>query len=89
MLSVNQVHGLIARTYVSNIGETRCRNRAPYGYRNVRKNGRSVVEICPETGPKVRRVFQLFAYENLTLDSLIERLEREGLTYKPSAPKFA
>lgn len=64
-------------------------SRAPYGYRNVRKNGRSIVEVCSETGPKVRRIFQLFAYENLTLDSLIERLEREGMTYRSTLPKFA
>ena len=64
-------------------------SRAPYGYRNVRKNGRSIVEVCSETGPKVRRIFQLFAYENLTLDSLIERLECEGMTYRSTLPKFA
>lgn len=64
-------------------------SRAPYGYLNIRKEGRSIVEICPETAPKVRRIFHLFAYENLTLDALIERLEKEGMTYKPSVPKFA
>ena len=55
----------------------------------MRKEGRSIVEICPDAGPKVRRVFHLFAYENLTLDSLIERLEREGLAYRPNCAKFA
>lgn len=30
-------------------------NKAPYGYRNVRKDGHSVVEICPDAGPKVDR----------------------------------
>ena len=64
-------------------------SRAPYGYLNIRKEGRSIVEVCPETAPKVRRIFHLFAYENLTLDALIERLEKEGMTYKSSAPKFA
>ena len=33
----------------------------PYGYRNVRKDGRGVVEVDPEDGPKVSRVFRLFA----------------------------
>lgn len=64
-------------------------SKAPYGYRNLRQEGRSIVEICPDAGPKVRRVFHLFAYENLTLDSLIERLEREGITYRPTCAKFA
>ena len=44
--------------------------KAPYGYRNVRKNGRGIVEIDTDAGPHVRRIFELFAYHNLTLDSL-------------------
>ena len=34
---------------------------APYGDRNVRRDGRGVVEVDPEDGPKVSRVFRLFA----------------------------
>ena len=34
---------------------------APYGYRNVRIDGRSIVEIDPLAAPKVRRIFELFA----------------------------
>lgn len=36
--------------------------KAPYGYRNIQKNGRGIVEIDPEAGPHVRRIFELFAY---------------------------
>ena len=62
--------------------------KAPYGYRNLRKNGRGIVEIDPVTGPNVRRIFELFADHNLTLDSLASRLEGEGRCFRESSPKF-
>ena len=36
--------------------------QAPYGYRNVRVDGRGVVEIDPKHAPKVRRIFDWYAY---------------------------
>ncbi|MBX9787484.1 MAG: recombinase family protein [Pirellulales bacterium] len=62
--------------------------RAPYGYRNVRKNGRGIIEVDSETAANVKRCFHLYAYENLTLDGVIERMAEEGRPYRPSAPKF-
>lgn len=62
--------------------------KAPYGYRNVRVDGRSLVEIDPVNGPKVRRIFELYAYHHHTLDSLVEAINREGMTYTPSMPRF-
>ena len=35
---------------------------APYGYRNVRKDGRGVIEIDPEAAANVNRIFHLYAY---------------------------
>jgi hypothetical protein len=61
---------------------------APYGYRNVRREGRGQVEVHPENGPKIRRLFLLFAYHGLTLDALVERLKAEGIVYRPSTPIF-
>ncbi len=62
--------------------------KAPYGYKNVRKNGRGIVEIDPESGPHVRRIFELFAYHNLTLDSLSAKLDEENRRFRESFPKF-
>lgn len=62
--------------------------KAPYGYHNVRVDGRSLVEVDPVNGPKVRRIFELYAYHHHTLDSLVEAINREGMTYTPSMPKF-
>ncbi len=64
-------------------------SRAPFGYRNVRRNRRSVVEIHPENGPKVQSIFRLFAYHGLSVETLVERLYEEGIFYSPSRPKFS
>jgi DNA invertase Pin-like site-specific DNA recombinase len=63
-------------------------NRGPYGYRNVRTEGRSMVELDPLPAANVRRLFHLFAYEPLTLDRLAERLHTEGLMFRPSMSRF-
>lgn len=64
-------------------------SRAPYGYRNVRKHGRSIVEIHPENGPKIQRIFQLFAYHCLSVENLSRRLFEEGIFCSPSKPRFS
>jgi len=61
---------------------------APYGYLNVRIEGRGLVDVSPENGPKIQRVFHLYAYENHTLDSLIGKLAAEGIFYLPSMPRW-
>lgn len=59
-----------------------------YGYRFVRVNGRSIVEHDPIQAPKVRRIFELFAFKPLTIDSLIDTLARQGIIYTDRQPKF-
>ncbi len=64
---------------------------APYGYRNVRKEGRGIVEVDPVASDNVKRIFQLFAYANHTLDTLdtlVDKLADEGRQFRPSTPKF-
>ncbi len=63
--------------------------KAPYGYRNIRKDGRCVTETDAAAAKTVRRVFHLYAYEPLTLDALKDRLHREGVNYRPDSPGFA
>lgn len=61
---------------------------APYGYKNIRKEGRGLVIVDPIPAANVRRMFHLFAYEPLTLDALVARLQAEGLTFRDSTPRF-
>ena len=61
---------------------------APYGYRNVRIDGRGLIETDPENGPKVRRIYELYAYHGYTLDALIEKLAGEGIAYTKTIYRF-
>lgn len=64
-------------------------SRPPFGYKNVRVDGRSIVETDPVDAPKVKRIFELYAYHSLTLDMLKIRIAKEGIEYKPSMPGFS
>jgi site-specific DNA recombinase len=61
---------------------------APYGYCNTRVDGRGLVQVHPENGPKIRRIFELYAYQNHTLDSLTDALEEEGIFYSRTRYRF-
>ncbi len=62
---------------------------APYGYRNVRHDGRSLAKIDRVNGAKVQQVFDLYAYHGHTLDSLGQKLADDGITYSDCTPRFA
>ena len=62
--------------------------KAPYGYRNARKDGRGIIVVDPEPAANVKRMFHLYAYENLTLDGLVERINAEGRSFRDSQPTF-
>ena len=62
--------------------------RGPYGYRNIRKDGRGLIAVDPKAAANVKRIFHLYAYENLTLDGLVERINSEGMVFRPSLPNF-
>jgi len=64
-------------------------SRAPHGYLNVRRDGRSLVEVDGRGGGNIRRIFDLYVYHGHTLDSLGDQLEAEGLYYTSSQRRFS
>lgn len=62
--------------------------KAPYGYVNVRKDGRCVTQTDTTAARVVKRIFKLYAYEPLTVDALRDRLHAEGVQYRPESPRF-
>ena len=62
--------------------------KAPYGYKNVRKDGRCVTTTDKAAAETVKRIFKLYAYEPLTIDALRDRLHAENIVYRPEAPRF-
>lgn len=63
--------------------------KAPYGYLNVRKDGRGLIEVHPDESKVVKKIFDLYANYGHTLDSLVDKLADDGIEYRPSIPKFA
>lgn len=63
-------------------------SKPPFGYINVRTNGRSLIEVDPENAAKIRRIYELYAYNSHTLDSLAKALADEGVTYCESISHF-
>ena len=55
-------------------------SKPPFGYVNVRRDGRSLIELHSENAAKVRRIFDLYAHEGHTLDSLAKALADEGVS---------
>ncbi len=64
-------------------------SRCPYGYRNVRHDGRATAEVHPENAAKVRRAGELRIYGHLSPELIAERLYEEGLFYADSKPRFS
>lgn len=63
-------------------------NVAPYGYKNVREDGRGHVVTHERNGPNVTRLFELFATGAHTIDSVRAAMLNEGRAYRNSTPKF-
>jgi len=62
---------------------------APYGYRNVRVDGRSIVETDQDEARKVRYVFDLYAHHNCTIDMIVQRLTDEQIAYSAAQAAWA
>ncbi len=59
---------------------------APYGYQNKRVEGRSLVVVAEQKAKNVRLIFDLYAYQNCTIDGVVQRLADNGINYSDSAP---
>jgi site-specific DNA recombinase len=60
----------------------------PYGYLNVRVNGRSIVQVDKPAAANVRLIFQLYAHERCTLDMICQRLADRDIAYLPEKPAW-
>jgi site-specific DNA recombinase len=63
-------------------------NVAPYGYKNIRENGRGHVIVHERNGPNVSRLFELFATGTHTIDSVCAAMRTEGRVYRDSTDRF-
>ena len=64
-------------------------SRPSFGYRNIRIDKRSIVEVDWPNAAKVKRIFELFAFHCVSVSDLSQRLADEGITYCDSKPRFS
>jgi site-specific DNA recombinase len=60
----------------------------PYGYKNLRVDGRSKVIVDFVAARNVQLAFDLYAYHHHTLDSLTDKLNADGIQYTSKCPKW-
>lgn len=62
--------------------------KAPYGYRNKRVDGRSLVEIDADAAANVRRIFELYSQRGQTLDGVVQAMADDARIYTSAQPQF-
>ena len=55
---------------------------APYGYINTKTNGKKTIAINPEEAPYVKKMFELYATGNYSLQSLRKKMLDDGMIYR-------
>lgn len=98
---VKFIHGikvLMAKNYIDNLSEEVKKGHlekarqghypliAPYGYKNNKET--RMIEVYEPEAKWVRRMFELYATGNYSLNALRDELFEEGLQYRPSQPKI-
>lgn len=95
------LHGikvLMAKNYIDNLSEEVRKGMlekaeqgiwpsvAPTGYRNVLgSNGKRVIEVEPDTGPRVTRLFEWYSTGMYSLKQAAARARADGMTFRGSA----
>lgn len=62
--------------------------KAPYGYRNERTNGRSLVAVDDQQAINVRQIFDLYAHHHCTIDMIAAKLAEMGVVYTDATPAW-
>lgn len=85
---------LVAKNYIDNLSEEVRKGMtekaaqgiypsgAPYGYKNVRENGKSIIKVDPHAAPFVRKMFELYATGSYSLLTLRKKMLTDGMIYK-------
>ena len=62
--------------------------KAPFGYKNIRIDGRSLVEVDDDAAQKVRRIYELYSRSGETLDGVSRKLKAQGIYYSSTQIEF-
>jgi site-specific DNA recombinase len=88
------IKALMSKNYIDNLSEEVRKGMtekaaqgeypsgAPYGYVNMKDNGRNTIKIDPQTAPFVKKMFELYATGSYSLLSLRKKMTADGMVYK-------
>ena len=88
------IKALMAKNYVDNLSEEVRKGMvekasqgiypswAPYGYVNVREEGKSIIKIDPIAASFVKKIFELYATGSYSLKSLRKKMIEAGMIYR-------
>ncbi len=88
------IKALMAKNYVDNLSEEVKKGMsekaaqgiypswAPFGYINVKENGKSIIKLDPNTAPYVKTMFELYATGSYSLQSLRKKMIADGMIYR-------
>lgn len=85
---------LLSKNYIDNLSEEVKKgmtekasqgiypSTAPYGYLNVRENGKSIIKVDPLAASYVKRMFELYSTGTYSLLALRKKMLAEGMVYR-------
>ena len=88
------IKALMAKNYVDNLSEEVKEgmiekasqglypSTAPYGYANVKENGKSIIKIDPKTAPFIKKMFELYSTGSYSLLKLKKQILADGMVYR-------
>lgn len=94
------IHGikvLMAKNYIDNLSEEVQKgmlekaeqgiypSRAPFGYKNVRVNDKSIIEVEPDDSKVVKEMFQMYSSGQNSLNEIKEELEKKKIKLSSNA----
>jgi site-specific DNA recombinase len=88
------IKALMAKNYIDNLSEEVRKgmvekatqgiypSTAPYGYVNLRENGKSIIKVDPQAAPFVQKMFELYSTGAYSLLSLRKKMLADGMIYR-------
>jgi len=88
------IKALMAKNFVDNLSEEVRKgmaekaaqgiypSTAPYGYVNIRENGKSIIKIDPPAAAYIKQMFELYATGSYSLKTLRKKMLADGMVYR-------
>ncbi|MGZ6250748.1 MAG: recombinase family protein [Candidatus Chromulinivorax sp.] len=88
------IKALMSKNYIDNLSEEVRKgllekasqgiypSTAPYGYMNVKENGKSIIKVDPIAAPHIQKMFELYATGSYSVLTLRTKMLNDGMIYR-------